>query len=748
MNALFKNADIKPPGSTTFSQVIAGFQASIGEGDAFASGGPLQFTMGSATTDPKYMARFQVDANPQGVPDEVTLKARQDAIEQLKVLMDRELGPKGGERVFTELGLEDATEITGQQLHQLSGAFQSVRNQIRQPMLDLNRPSATKWGNVSQNPGVTTDPSTDLTIEQLLDHPQAEWSIAERGGTGALIVKVGGKGAIIKIEDLDKAEKVGLMSGLMQATLPKGPNGFNVPTGESLGDLTTQGTMVQKLIAKLQQLHQQEQDPVQKRKLEAHIGRLQSQDLKSFGVSKMGFVAGDQLNELPLDDRMALIQTGALAEQLGKATVLCPMMGLNDHVTTTGDTMVNLSNFMIDPSTGKLAPIDFDAVNMAPEGETPFFASPGSTNGLKDLVGFMKDATDSPEQLQQSMRTMVAEQIGNKPVRTPLGHVLKSMVNATGGENLLSPTDVRLMKEELTSPDLRENQALAMMRGTVAGLKYLQENKDALKLAFTNEKQGMKPEEFDEISQAVDGLDIAKMEQQLNTYEQQMVLRRTEGIAFQENVPQPQLQQEDDDLVLDAQQHVQPELDKLARQERKLDRLQTNPNFGDKFKAFFTRGGMDKLKRQAELDIEKTKLQIAAKVSPEAFQALLDHNRTQVGQLRQHRENLRPGAQQYVETKNELRQKNTEMALDQTGLQGLSSGRRQELYQDLPDLRQDLNNQRADYDNFKRAQKDLKQAKKIDAMGEKMKQKSVGDQLGIHSAKHDEGNQQGEHRKL
>jgi hypothetical protein len=42
----------------------------------------------------------------------------------------------------------------------------------------------------------------------------------------------------------------------------------------------------------------------------------------------------------------------------------------------------------------------------------------------------------------------------------------------------------------------------------------------------------------------------------------------------------------------------------------------------------------------------------------------------------------------------------------------------------------------------------LKLAKKVDAVGQKVKPKTVGEELGISSAKHQQGNQESQHLKL
>lgn len=154
---------------------------------------------------------------------------------------------------------------------------------------------------------------------------------------------------------------------------------------------------------------------------------------------------------LPLNDKVAMLQNGVVAEQLGKATIYGQLAGICDHVAITDGGTNNLSNFMIGPKTGKLAPIDIDTknINVEETNKSPFCGVKGAGGALKDLAGFVKDASASPEALAVAISNMVKEQQSMVTAKTLRQNPLAMLTVPDGEEGLIKPStaESRLLKE-------------------------------------------------------------------------------------------------------------------------------------------------------------------------------------------------------------------------------------------------------------------------------------------------------------
>ena len=694
-----------------FSELYEHFRQMEGA-NGLDSDTPIQFTMGTKATN--YNASFSLNGEPK-LEGEALKQAQSEGVRRIKVMIDRELGDGAGQRLFNSLAMNDVTSVTGAQLQALGGAYMTQRMKLLEKVENAKSENVKQWQAVARNPGQVQDTSSGQTLQELLQNPQAVWKVSESGMTGAIIVSLpGGKGAVIKIEERTVSDKTASISGLMGDTLNK-EGGFVVPKAVSMGDLTGQDQLVNALAQKLEQIRDGTTDQGLLLKINPHIQNLRNTpNIGSVGISKMEFVPGVQLNKLPMEDKAALLRTGALAEQLGKAAILCPMTGLKDHVSCAGmdyNAQTNLSNFMIDPRSGKLAPIDLDAKNLneLQQNAPPRYGIPEAGTELGKVANFVKDSTASPEALQTAIQNMVKQQEKNIQDDTisPMRFALCSLTQPEVTEGLVNQgAEARLLMDLTNSPEIKERQAVSMMKGLVSGLKYVKENSESLSQAFQEHGHGMTQEEFNTLAESVNTLDIGKMEQQVADYETKMLQKWDLAAKNKQEMDR---------------QVVEPELAKLAKLQKRLGELsQEKPSLKDRFQAFFKKGGIDSMKSEVHSEIEKLKVDITRKVDARQFQQRVESNRQNLDTLIERKEQLRVGAKEYVEAKQLHDQQYDKLARHNInpGDSKLSEIEVKSLENDVKNFAQIMDSKESAFKEFAKIDKDIKEARGIRSHGD------------------------------
>lgn len=189
-------------------------------------------------------------------------------------------------------GLEGANRATGQQLLALEKGYKQVRSQILTPLQSPHRSTVDSWKKAVTSGISDVNPATGMTLNDLLKHKDATFTISKSGSGGAIIVTIpGNKGAVIKLADRESVERSAKLSGVMEDTLP---TGFNASDFESISNLSAHGETGGLLVSKLKELGSREgmtEDQVSH--IALHLQKLQDTEIsKSIGISKMEFVPG------------------------------------------------------------------------------------------------------------------------------------------------------------------------------------------------------------------------------------------------------------------------------------------------------------------------------------------------------------------------------------------------------------------------------------------------------------------------
>jgi hypothetical protein len=339
------------------------------------------------------------------------------------------------------------------------------------------------------------------------------WKVSESGSGGALLaIKPDGTGALIKIEGQEGAQKAVALSNVMKKAFAGGGGAFEV-AGVSMETDNQRG--LKALASKLKDMGKSTDDPLVKKAIEKHLENLAKGADQGLGVSKMDFVAGDQLNKLPLNDKAALLQTGQLANELGKAIVLCPMAGLCDHGAPNipGQSLpTNLSNFMIDGETGRLAPIDFDTKDV--DGH---YGVARAADGVDALAQFVQSASASQVGFDAAVNQMLQD--GEDGQRTPLADAMKALTNPQGPvEGLISETEYKAVAAVVDDPAIKRKQAVELLKGVVDGLDYTKQNAATMKAGFVQAGHGMTAADMDRVTTTLGGLDLNQMKQNLGAF--------------------------------------------------------------------------------------------------------------------------------------------------------------------------------------------------------------------------------------
>lgn len=465
-----------------------------------SSGEVLRMTSTGEGRDKQY--QIKADATPATANQSELLAAT------LKAAIDRQLGPGSGAEVFARANLNNGGQLRGTDLQALNTQFNALAQEVRQNLGNPDRPRVAGWREAGNAAPANSKAATE-SLQELAQDPNVQWRVSESGGTGALIaIKPDGNGVVIKIEPVDAVQQSVQASNALQAAYGGDNGAFEAAP---VSDETHNAAGKQALRQKLQSMADTTPDARKREILLDHIANLDAND-GATGVSKMGFVNGTQVNNLSLDDKVALLQTGQMARELGKMAVLCPQAQLGDHAGPMNEeranATTNLSNFMLAQQGAKLAPIDLDIKH----------GTAGVATGVEDLAALVQEATASRQGFENVVNKLVADAGGAGAPQTPLADCMKALTNpAANVEGLFSEQELVAVDGVVNTDAMRRQQATALLEGVIDGFDYSQQNAQRMNdgLAGPN---GLSGADMGRIQTANDSIDVAQARQQLEHY--------------------------------------------------------------------------------------------------------------------------------------------------------------------------------------------------------------------------------------
>jgi|GEM_PF-4104088 hypothetical protein len=420
--------------------------------------------------------RLKIRGTPGGQLDMVQEKAgllgggskdQQRAASVVLGSLINELGPQKAMDAFNAAGLD--VNNTKFKVSDLAKIQEGIGQQISQ-----------KWSN--EAPQLSSQQEHEQFIQDGVMGvmgADAKWNMASQGAGMTLL----GNGVVVKLDNTSNVRCGEEMSKLMTRVLNNaaGETPFEAPKFAGVHGLSTDA---QEVVAIKQMLDDQKQiSPGKMTKINDNLALLNNEEtLENQALAKMDMVPGKMINELSTAEKVALFKSPQFAQDIGKAAVLCPMFGLNDHVAPSTDGSVNfgvgtsnLSNLMLNQETGKLAIIDY--ATLESDGRM------GVTNPDK-AIGFIKDyvanASQDATALDNAAKRACADGT-NSSYETPLCGTMSKFMQP-GGENFFSDSEQAAF-DDLSEAD-KVDFAKNMMRGVVDGLQYVNQNQQVFEQAY------------------------------------------------------------------------------------------------------------------------------------------------------------------------------------------------------------------------------------------------------------------------
>jgi hypothetical protein len=178
---------------------------------------------------------------------------------------------------------------------------------------------------------------------------------------------------------------------------------------------------------------------------------------------------------------------------------------------------------------------------------------------------------------------------------------------------------------------------------------------------------------------------------------------------------------------------VQPDLDKLGKLQTRLEKLrQEKPPLGERFRAFFTKGGIEGLKSEVAASIEKTKLDIVGKVDAVQLGARMDKNKEQLDKLETEQAKLAPGALAYLDGKQKFEQRHGQYAFELLDNGGQPSPKSDRLLEEAGMLKQEMEKHEAAYNKYNELGDAIEQQQEVVDHGTSVSKNgaSVGEKQG------------------
>jgi hypothetical protein len=394
------------------------------------------------------------------------------------------------------------------------GQLQTLQQAWPQQMDAAIQNSSHEWQQARRVQQHSVTPKVGSGIDNVLGDSRSKWQMAGAGAGAALIVQSQQEpsgGCVIKFDTTDKAyasqdiSQIGSsMTAQTRGTLPI-----------EFADVTTiQGPLKGSLSKALQKQIKDIQSTTADTRLEEHAKKVPKlgtpdENGKEICLSKMSLVKGVPLDKLPLADRVALYKSPEFARQVGEASVLCPMFGLNDHLGPTPvregqfkgtgsheAPALNTGNIMINPQSGKLVMIDYSTgvtnVSMA-AGNPTIGGFRGAEIALNETTKFLQAATTDGESLQSATKQMLKDcnlqdLVKGIDPRTPLSASYALMTRPSAKDSFFNIKEIALIQDMITDQD-RQNFANHMLQGSIQGLEYVSHHQQEFENAYEQTAQ-------------------------------------------------------------------------------------------------------------------------------------------------------------------------------------------------------------------------------------------------------------------
>lgn len=395
-------------------------------------------------------------------------KDQQRAASVVLTTLSNEIGAARAMAVFNNAGLD--INNTKFKVSDLGKIQEGIGQQILQ-----------KW---SHEPAHLNNPQEHEEFVQqgvlgVMNDDNSQWNMASQGAGLTLL----GNGVVVKLDSTSNVRCGEEISKLMTRVLNNaaGDIPFEAPRFAGVHGLNPEVEEVDRIKAMLEQ--QKVTNPDKMIKIQDNLDKLNDDlELPNQALAKMDMVPGKMLNELSTAEKLALFKSPQFAQDIGKAAVLCPMFGLNDHVAPSTDGSVqfgvgtsNLSNLMLNQQTGKLAIIDYATQENG--------GRIGAINP-QNAIGFLKDyvegASLDANQLHRSA-VQACRDGAHGSYETPLCGTMSKFLQADN-EHFFS-LDEKAALSSLSVED-KLNFAKNMMRGAVDGLEYVHQNQQVFEQAY------------------------------------------------------------------------------------------------------------------------------------------------------------------------------------------------------------------------------------------------------------------------
>ncbi|SKA95087.1 hypothetical protein SAMN02745166_02268 [Prosthecobacter debontii] len=326
-----------------------------------------------------------------------------------------------------------------------------------------------------------------LPLADLLADDQAQWAFSKDGANGAMLVRSANEptgGAAIKVEKSFVANGVSKNAQMMEAFFGEatGEAPFAAPrvTLISAADLAQEPELARQLTNRLENLREGGvHDPV---RVEGQIDQLKNVEQGQAVVVKMEFAQGQQINKMPLADRVALVQSDAFPQALGKSLPVFTAMGMNDHLGLIETNFKNnAANLMFDTETGQLSAIDFSP-GMQFDPDNPqaeagiIFSEPEAEKSIKRLNNFLERSLKDEASFEEAVQRMAE---GRPTALTP---AMQAFVQPMAEVHMFEPGDEAVVEEFISMEDKRRFAANLIL-GAAKGMDYLSQNEAVLRQA-------------------------------------------------------------------------------------------------------------------------------------------------------------------------------------------------------------------------------------------------------------------------
>ena len=174
---------------------------------------------------------------------------------------------------------------------------------------------------------------------------------------------------------------------------------------------------------------------------------------------------------------------------------------------------------------------------------------------------------------------------------------------------------------------------------------------------------------------------------------------------------------------------VQPDLDKLAKLQTRMEKLsQDKPPLGERFKAVFTKGGIEGLKSQLAAQIEKTKLDIVGKVDAVQLGARMDANAERLQKIENQQSQHTNGALAYLTAKQNFEQLHGEFQVEMLKNNSQMTEKAEQLAEKAESFKMEMLKNEGAYNSFNELEEQKQTQQSVVEHGQNIK--SVRESLG------------------